>query len=702
MKFILLIAICGNFLFSTIINDKYIISKNSLSSLINSSSIYEYINKNKKLFGKLEKKSFFSLGRFNTIKTKKESSYKNLYIFDTKNDDYVYIKVPIRLLKSELDLKEYKKNNEHYILRFKKEFTKKNLVYLNLDIGEKKEFVFTYKSKDIYKFLKKHSNLLFEKEDIIDKISISDKKITFTTNYTQKDFKLNFYLKDFINIHRKKIISKKVEKSFLLKIDNNLPPLECNNKNLLDSIYIDDEEFIIGDEKITSEIYSLYLLSNKNGLNEYLKNNIKFVRISSIMQDENIHNLSYEYRTKKIKIFLKIPKNIDYDIKSKFISSFNSFKFQIDGGVFDGYIDGKSTYYIPQNICQTKKNKINVLNIKNYSEYAQWDMNINDDKNYITWTPKFNIYKMSHIIYAPFLLKRKNKYVISSMMDEKSKMKGEVRYSYLHKNKIYQNKTTINPKTNTNLYFKYPKRANINSILEKTKFMYNSNPISIVDVKDNEIKFTSTLANKIALIYVPSGNIDSFRKYFLRYFECSQKIMQDDESCFNYLADMENGINDFLNKIRKSKKYSQIVYRKSIHKEQDKKNLFILNRENRNYNQAKDNEVFGKNYDNYKWKLSLSLSNDKKVFNNYGLNNIDLIYFSNIGNRDTKTLSTLNDYGFHKVFLINFGQNIKDTLSEYKNIQLVHHKYNKNMDAQIQEFDVGIFKNILKQIAQNK
>jgi hypothetical protein len=703
MKFILFIVICANFLFSIIIDNKYIISENALSSLINSSNIYQYIEQNPIKFNKLKEKSFFSFSEFNIIKSKKNSSYKNFYVFKYKNDDFVYIKIPAVLLKDEFDLYKYRlAYNNSYILRFKKEFIKNKLTYLSLDIGEKRRFKFTFNSKDIFEFLQKHSNLLFEKEDLFDSVSIQNNKISFTTNYTQKEFNLNFYLKDFISIHKKKIISKKINKSFLLKMDDRLPSLKCEDKELLNYIPIDNEKFIIGEEKTTSSIYSLYLLSNKDKLNEYLKKNIHSINTFSILKDKNIHTLSYKYKTENIKIFLKLPKGLSYDIKSKFISSFNSFKFKINGTLFDGYIDKTNIYPIAQEPCPSTDKRISILNIKNYSEYAKWNIQIDDKKKSITWTPSFNIYKINPIIYAPFLLKKKNKYVINSMVDENSKMKGEIKYAYIYNNVLHQNKALINPKTNTNFYFKYPKDTNISNILDKTKFTYNSNPIRISSSEKYKIRFSAKKANKIALVYIPTGNINSFRKYFLRYYECSQEEMQDNETCFNYLADMESGIDVFLSKLRKSKKYSQILYRKNIFKENNKENLLIFDRENRSYAQATDEEVLGKNYDNYKWKLLSSLSYDKKILKNYELRNIDLIYFSNINIQNTKTLSTLNNYGFNKVFLINFGENISNAFNKYKNIRLIHHKYNKPMDSKVQELDIGIFKNILKQIINNK
>jgi len=705
MRLIILMIICSSFLFPVVLNNKFVLTRNSLSSLINSLNIYKYIEKNPKVYKKLEDKSLFSFGDFDSVASKHTSSYDEFYIFDTKDDNHIYIKIPSRLLKHEFDFRQYKKeigNNKskYYILRFKKEFTKDGLIYLTLNTGKKKQFVLTFNSKNIAIFLKSHSNLLFEKADIFDSVKTFDDKILFTTNYTKQNFKINFYLKKFIRIQKGKLISRHIEKTFLIKIDENLPPLSCEDDNLLESIYIDDEEFVIGEETFTDNIYSLYLLNYEDAFNKFLKQKIKFISLSSKI-NKNTHNLSYKYKMREVKISLNLPRRINYDIQNKFISSFNSFGFKINGILFEGYMKGKKVYEIQKNICNESDNSLKVINTKNYSEYEKWSLEINEDKSLISWTPKFNIYKVSPIIYAPFLLKKKNKYIINSMIDEESTMEGEIKYAYIHNNIRYQNKTSINPKTNTNLYFKYPINTSMSNILKKTKFIYNSNPIEVVSNDKEKIKFTANSANKIALVYIPTGNMESFRKYFLRYFECSKEEIQDEEICFNYLADMENGFNTFLNDLRRTKKYIEIAYRKLTFKEQDKKNLLILNQSNRIYHQASDEQVLGKTYDKYIWDLSSSLSFDKKIFENYGLSNIDLIYFSAIDEQNTKVLSSLNDYGFNKVFLVNFGYNMSNGLSQYKNMKLINHKYNKAMDSGMREFDIEILKNIVNQIVDN-
>jgi hypothetical protein len=216
---------------------------------------------------------------------------------------------------------------------------------------------------------------------------------------------------------------------------------------------------------------------------------------------------------------------------------------------------------------------------------------------------------------------------------------------------------------------------------------------------DNEkIKFTANAHNKITLIYFPTGNLNSFRQYFMRHFDCNQPQSLEDEICYDYLADMENAMGSFLQKLKTTKEYSQIIYRKSTYKEHEKKNLILINTANRAYEQAGDEEVLGGIYDRYKWNLQEALNIDKKIFENYGLSNIDLIYFSNIGDNDIYDLQILNNAGFAKVKLINFGHKITNTMSGFENIEFIDHKYNKDMVSGIQEFDTDIFNKILKKL----
>jgi hypothetical protein len=703
LKIILLIFIYTASLFSLVLNNKYILSRETLTSLVNADEIYSYIEANPHTFTRLPTKGIFTFSEYDSIETKANSSYSNLYIPKYINDDYIYIKIPSRFLKYEFSIIDYidivgLNKSKYYILRFKKDFKRGNLKYLKLDIGEKREFTLYFKDIGIKEFVAQHSNLLFNKLDLFDSIKINKNSIIFTNNYTKKDIQVNYDLKDFIKIKNNFILSKKMAKTFLLQINPDLPPLRCDDENLLESIYIDNEEFVIGEDITTENIYSLYLLDDESRISQYLSKKIDFIQAFS-KKKGRVHTISYRYKTHDINIYLNLPKNISIDEQSKYINNFNNFKFKINGSLFNGYVNNKNIYQIQDNICKVDEyNNIKITNTRNYSEYKKWHIDIDKDKNSIIFTPIFNIYKIIPTIYAPFLLKKANKYVLSSQIDEDSDMVGEVKYAYTHNGIRFQSYDIINPKTNTNLYFKYPKNTDILNIINKTKFIYNSNPIDIVSSDKEKIKFTAKAHNKIALIYIPNGNLNSFRQYFIRHFNCNQEQALEDEVCYDYLADIEGIIGGFLVKLKKTKKYSQIIYRKNVYKEGDKKNLILLNQDNRIYEQVDDESVLGKTYDLYKWNLYEALEYDKKIFSNYGLSNIDLIYFSNFSSSNINELKKLDKIGFNKIFLINFAHKITHSMLDFDNIQFLKHKYNKDMQSGISEFDSDIFNKILQQL----
>ena len=682
------------------IDNQFVLDKKVLSPLISSGQIYDYIQKKPKL-ALLPKASLLSFP--SRITAKKQSIYKNFAISKTQKKDYIYIEIPISLMAQEISISEYKTKHKSnsFVLRFKRLFTKDSLVYLELDIGQKKKFSIHALDEEARYFAKHYTSLLFDREDLSDFIQVSGGSTYFTSNYPKNQITLNAALLEYLTLQKQAngyiLSSKNIYKTYILLIDPALPKLECDQETLLDEIVINNEAFTLGKPTTTSQIYAMYLLDREELFNEFLTG-ISLAKFRSRKSNNQI-TLSYSYSTFDVRINLNLPLSLVEEIKYSYLSSFSSFDFRINDVLFEGYQDNKSVYSVQKNIClKGNAGRIqSVINTKNLAEFSKWDLDIDRQTNTITFTPLFKIAKISPIIHAPFLLKKQNKYITDTKIDAESKMEGEVKYAYAHDNIRFQDKTVVNERTNTNLYFKYPINANLTKILQKTKFIYNSNEVSPVYISDTELKFTTKKANKLALIYYPTGNLESFRQYFTRYFDCNLPQNLDEETCFNYLFDMEDGMEGFLENLRRSKDYTQIIYRKHHYNEKDKENLILYNQSNKKYAQATEDQVLGEAHDLYRWNINEALQYDKTILTTYGLSNIDLIYFANIDLSDRQKLEQLNSAGFNRVFLVNFG-NHSAKLENLDKIQLIEHKYNKKMQSGAQEFDIGAFDEIFKQI----
>ena len=682
------------------IDNQFVLDKKVLSPLISSGQIYDYIQKKPKL-ALLPKASLLSFP--SRITAKKQSIYKNFAISKTQKKDYIYIEIPISLMAQEISISEYKTKHKSnsFVLRFKRLFTKDSLVYLELDIGQKKKFSIQTLDEEARYFVKHYTSLLFDREDLSDFIQVSGGSTYFTSNYPKNQITLNAALLEYLTLQKQAngyiLSSKNIYKTYTLLIDPALPKLECDQETLLDEIVINNEAFTLGKPTTTSQIYAMYLLDKEELFNEFLTG-ISLAKFRSRKSNNQI-TLSYSYSTFDVRINLNLPLSLVEEIKYSYLSSFSSFDFRINDVLFEGYQDNKSVYSVQKNIClKGNAGRIqSVINTKNLAEFSKWDLDIDRQTNTITFTPLFKIAKISPIIHAPFLLKKQNKYITDTKIDAESKMEGEVKYAYAHDNIRFQDKTVVNERTNTNLYFKYPINANLTKILQKTKFIYNSNEVSPVYISDTELKFTTKKANKLALIYYPTGNLESFRQYFTRYFDCNLPQNLDEETCFNYLFDMEDGMEGFLENLRRSKDYTQIIYRKHHYNEKDKENLILYNQSNKKYAQATEDQVLGEAHDLYRWNINEALQYDKTILTTYGLSNIDLIYFANIDLSDRQKLEQLNSAGFNRVFLVNFG-NHSAKLENLDKIQLIEHKYNKKMQSGAQEFDIGAFDEIFKQI----
>ena len=687
-------------LFALTIDAHYVLEEKTLSPLIESRQIYDYIEKNPKL-AILPKASLFSLP--SNIIAKKQSVYNMLAISKTQKEDYIYIAIPISLMAQEMSISEYKVKHQSssFVLRFKKLFTKDALVYLELDIGDKKKFSIRILDEEASHFAKHHASLLFDREDLSDFLRVTGNFIYFTSNYPKNQIALNTALSEYLTLKKQvdsyTLNSKNIYKTYTLLIDPALPKLECNQETLLNEIVIDDESFTLGAPITTSQIYAMHLLDKEDLFNDFLTG-ISLARFRSRKSNNQI-TLSYSYSTFNVRINLNLPPFLAEEIKYSYLSSFSSFDFRINDVLFEGYQDNTSVYPVQKNIClKESAGRIqSVINTKNFSEFSKWDLEVDRQTNTITFTPLFKIAKISPIIHAPFLLKKQNKYITDTQIDAESKMDGEVKYAYTHDNIRFQDRTIINERTNTNLYFKYPTNANLTKILEKTTFIYNSNEVSPVYISDTELKFATKKANKLALIYYPTGNLESFRQYFTRYFDCNLPQNLDEEICFNYLFDMEDGMEGFLENLRRSKDYTQILYRKHHYSEKDKENLILYNQSNKKYAQATEDQVLGEAHDLYRWSMGEALQYDKTILNTYGLSNIDLIYFANIDLNDRQKLEQLNNAGFNRVFLVNFGNKSKK-LENLDKIRLIEHKYNQKMQSSAQEFDISAFDEIYKQI----
>ena len=685
---------------AVVIDNRFVLEPKALSPLISSGQIYDYIQKNPRL-ATPPKSSFFSLG--SSVEAKEQSVYNSFIISKRPQKEFVYIAIPASLMSQELSVGEYKakyKNNS-FFLRFKKLFTKDNLTHLALELGEKKLFSIRILDQEARHFASRHASLLFDRTDLGDLIEVSAGSVYFSSHYPRNQITLNTTLLEYLSLRKTAdgytLSSKNINKTYTLLIDPALPKLECNLETLLDEIIIDGEPFTLGVANTTSQIYAMYLLDREELFNHFLAN-ISLAQFRSQRVGNEII-LSYSYNTFDVRVRLNLPSGLPEEIKYSYLSSFSSFDFRINDVLFSGYQDNKNIYPVQKNIClgEEAERIQSVVNTKNIAEFSKWDLQIDRQTNTLTFAPLFKIAKISPLIHAPFLLKKENKYIVDTQIDAESKMNGEVKYAYTHNNIRFQDKTVINERTNTNLYFKYPKDGNLTQILKKTKFIYNSNEISPIHISKQEIKFTTKKANKLALIYYPTGNLESFRQYFTRYFDCNLPQNLDEETCFNYLFDMEDAMEGFLENLRRSKDYTQIIYRKHHYNEKDKENLILYNQANKKYAQATEDQVLGEAHDLYRWNVGEALRYDKSILETYGLSNIDLIYFANIDLGDRAKLEQLNDAGFNRVFLINFGNSNKK-LENLDNIQLIEHRYSKQMQPSAKEFDISVFDEIFKQI----